>query len=370
VDYREEMQRALGSGFLIERELPGAGTSLVFVAEELALGRRVVIKMLSSKSAGGVNAERFQREIAVAARLQHPHLVPLLTAGVVSSAQVPWFSMPFVEGESLRELLMRRGPLPLGQGVRLMREIASALSYAHTRGIVHRDIKPENVLLSDSVAMITDFGVAMAVDSAIADGTKGGRRLTGAGTTLGTPAYSAPEQISSAGSVDLRADVYAFGCVAYEILTGAPPFANHNLRELLVAQINEQPVPVLQHRPNVPPVIANLVMRCLQKAPEDRPQSAGEIVRIIDSITLTSLHDTGETPAVSAERLRAAMASGTASVSNAASPSALSAASTSASASASTSSAAPAHARPSRVPLLSLILAVTFILLIVVLIFR
>lgn len=343
MNYREEIQKALGSGFAIERELPGAGASSVFVAEELALGRRVVIKMLSSKSAGGVNVERFEREIAVAARLQHPHLVPLLTAGVVSSADVPWFSMPFVEGETLRELIVRRGPLPMGQAVRLLREIASALSYAHTRGIVHRDIKPENVLLSDGVAMITDFGVAMAVDSAIAAGTKGGRRLTGAGTTLGTPAYSAPEQIGSAGSVDHRADIYAFGCMAYEILTGAPPFSNHSLRELLVAQINEQPAPVTQHRPNVPPALARMVMRCLQKAPEERPQVASEIVNVIDGITLTSLHETGETPAVSSERLRAAAVP---------------------------ASGAPVPPRASKIPLLSLIFSVTLVLMVVVLFFR
>lgn len=343
MDYREEIQRALGSGFAIERELPGAGTSSVYVAEELALGRRVVIKMLSSKSSGGVNVQRFEREIAVAARLQHPHLVPLLTAGVVSSAGVPWFSMPFVEGESLRELIVRRGPLPMGQAVRLLREIASALAYAHTRGIVHRDIKPENVLLSDGVAMITDFGVAMAVDSAIAAGTKGGRRLTGAGTTLGTPAYSAPEQIGSAGSVDHRADIYAYGCMAYEILTGAPPFANHSLRELLVAQISEQPDPVTQHRPNVPPAIARMVMLCLQKSPDERPQSASEIVNVIDGITLTSIHESGETPAAPTARLEAATVS---------------------------TSAVPTPARAARVPLLTLILAVTFILMVVVLFLR
>ncbi len=298
------MQAALGSGFSVERELEGAGASHVFVAEELALGRRVVIKMLPKKLTSGVNVERFQREIAVAARLQHPHLVPLLTAGVVTSSGVPWFAMPFVEGESLRELLMRRGALSVLTAARLMREMASALAYAHSRGIVHRDIKPENVLLSDGVAMITDFGVAMAVDSAIAAGATGGRRLTGAGVSLGTPAYSAPEQISSAGTVDARADVYSLGCVAYEMLTGSPPFTGRSLRDLLNAHINERPRPLDQERPGLPPAIAQIVMRCLEKEPADRPESASEIVKVIDGLTLTSLTETAENPAVASERVR------------------------------------------------------------------
>ncbi len=308
MDYRAEIQTALGDGFEIERELEGAGASHVFVAEELALGRRVVVKMLPKKLTSGVNAERFQREIAVAARLQHPHLVPLLTAGVVTSTGVPWFSMPFVEGESLRELLMRRGALSVLTAARLMREMASALAYAHARGIVHRDIKPENILLSDGVAMITDFGVAMAVDSAIADGTPGKRRLTGAGVSLGTPAYTAPEQISSAGTVDARADVYSLGCVAYELLTGSPPFSGRSLRDLLNAHINERPAPLDHIRPGLPPAIAQIVMRCLEKDPGRRPESAGEIVKVIDGLTLTSLSDTAENPMISSERVRAVSA--------------------------------------------------------------
>ncbi|MBL0169730.1 MAG: serine/threonine protein kinase [Gemmatimonadaceae bacterium] len=305
MDYRGEMELALGNGFAIERELGGAGASQVFVAEELALGRRVVIKMLPKSLTSGVNIERFRREIAVAARLQHPHLVPLLTAGAVTSSGVPWFSMPFVEGESLRELLARRGAMSVGNAARLMREIALALAYAHGRGIVHRDIKPENVLLSDGVAMITDFGVAMAVDTALAeDGGKGGRRLTGAGTTLGTPAYSAPEQIASAGAVDHRADLYSFGCVAYEMLTGSPPFVGRNLRDVLIAQVNERPEPLERHRPGLPPAIVQIVMRCLEKDPAARPQSATDIVKVIDGLTLTSLNETGEVPAVASDRVR------------------------------------------------------------------
>ncbi len=304
VDYRDELLQVLGPGFALERELEGAGASQVFVAVERALGRRVVVKMLPKNLANGVNVERFQREIEVAARLQHPHLVPLLRAGVIGSAGLPWFSMPYVEGESLRELLTRRGALPVLTAARLMREIAAALSYAHGRGVVHRDIKPENILLSDGVAMITDFGVAMAVSTAIDAYSGGRRRLTAAGATLGTPAYSAPEQISSAGMVDHRADVYSLGCVAYELLSGSSPFAGRNLRDVLYAQINERPAPLDHLRPGLPPAIVSVVMRCLEKDPELRPQAANEIVAVIDGLTLTSLSETGENPAVTSERLR------------------------------------------------------------------
>jgi len=293
VDYRAEIQAALGNGFPIERELEGAGASYVFVAEELALGRKVVVKMLPKKLRGDVSSERFQREIAVAARLQHPHLVPLLTAGIVKDSGAPWFTMPYVEGETLRDLLVRRGQLPVVTAARLMREIASALAYAHGRGVVHRDIKPENVLLSDGVAMVTDFGVAMAVDSA-SEGGSSGRRLTGAGATLGTPAYSAPEQIISAGTVDHRADLYSFGCLAYELLAGSPPFTGRGLRDLLNAQIRETPVPIEHLRAGLPPALSQVIMRCLEKDPANRPESGAEIVRVIDSVTLSSLSDSGE----------------------------------------------------------------------------
>ncbi len=291
------MQAALGNAFTIERELAGVGRSNVFVAEELALGRRVVIKMLPKSQATDASLERFRREISIAARLQHPHLVPLLTAGRIDSSGVLWFSMPFVEGESLRDVLQRRGALPLGAATRLMREIALALAYAHRRGVVHRDIKPDNVLLSDGVAMITDFGVAMAMDSAITDGRDIGPRLTGVGATLGTPAYSAPEQIEAAGEVDHRADLYSFGCVAYEMLTGSSPFFGRNLRDMLIAQVRDLPEPLERLRPALPPAILQIVMRCLEKEPAKRPHSASEIVKVLDALSQTSINESGEVPA-------------------------------------------------------------------------
>src|SRR5881396_3735416 len=206
--------------------------SRVFVAEETALDRKVVIKVLPPETAAQVSLERFKREILLAAKLQHPHIVPLLTAG--ESNGLPYFTMPFVDGESLRVRLARHGELPVNQAIRMLREIASALAYAHEHGIVHRDIKPENVLLSGGSAMVTDFGVAKAL-SASSSVEHGG--LTSLGVALGTPAYMSPEQASADPSVDHRTDIYSLGVLAYELLTGQPPFAGRTPQNLLAARL-------------------------------------------------------------------------------------------------------------------------------------
>jgi TolB-like protein/Tfp pilus assembly protein PilF len=257
--------------------------SHVFAATETALGRSVVVKVLPPDLAAGVSTERFKREIAVAARLQHPHIVPLLSAGEMDG--VPYFTMPFVQGESLRVRLARRGELPVSESVRILREIASALAYAHEHGVVHRDIKPDNVLFSGDVAMVADFGVAKAL-SASSNGDHGG--VTSLGVALGTPAYMAPEQATADPTTDHRADVYAFGVLAYEMLTGQPPFTGRNPSQLLAAHVTEVVEPVSRRRPNLPPALAALVMRCLEKRPADRPQSASEIVHALDDITTPS----------------------------------------------------------------------------------
>jgi TolB-like protein/tetratricopeptide (TPR) repeat protein len=282
-ELQDTLQSSLGAAYALERELSGGGMSRVFVAREIALDRRVVIKVLPPELAADVNAERFRREIALAARLQHPHIVPLLTAGEING--LPYFSMPFIEGESLRTTLDRAGELPIATAVRYLREVASALAYAHANRVVHRDIKPDNVLISGGAAMVTDFGVAKAI-SAAALPQRGGQ-LTGLGIALGTPAYMAPEQAAADPSADARADLYAFGATAYELLTGQPPFSGRPVQALLAAHAVEIPEPVDRRRPAIPSGLATLVMRCLEKRPADRPQTATEVVQTLDSIPLT-----------------------------------------------------------------------------------
>ncbi len=254
--------------------------SRVFVAEETALGRRVVIKVLPPETAAHMSLERFKREITLAARLQHPHIVPLLAAG--ESGGLPYFTMPFVAGESLRARLAEHGELPINEAVRILREIASALACAHENGIVHRDIKPENILLSGGSAMVTDFGVAKAMDVAAAQG-EGSPELTGVGITLGTPAYMSPEQAAASPAIDARSDIYSFGVMAYEIFGGRAPFAGRSVQATLAAHMIEAPESLSRVRANVPPPIAALVMRCLEKRPADRPQSAAELVKVLDA---------------------------------------------------------------------------------------
>lgn len=293
---RARLQHQLAGTYVIERELGGAGSSHVFLATEVALDRAVVLKVLPPELTADVDAVRFRREIQFVAKLQHPHLVPLLSAAAVTADgdadQVRWFSMPYIEGHTLRDLLVRRGEPPYAEAIRLLREMALALAYAHARGVVHRDIKPENVLLNDGIAMISDFGVAKALDDASDVALRTGRRVTTVSTVLGTPAYMSPEQIGSAHVVDHRADLYAFGCVAYELLTGTPPLARPSLRATLAAQLSEAPVPILQQRPDLPPQVAEMVMQCLAKNPAERPASASWIIRAIEGAISTEVATT------------------------------------------------------------------------------
>jgi tetratricopeptide (TPR) repeat protein len=272
-DLLSRLQATLGADvYRIERELGGGGMSRVFLAEEVELGRKVVIKVLPPDMAAGVNKERFQREIKLAASLQHPHIVPLLTAG--STEDLIWYVMPYIEGESLRAKLAREGELPIAETVQILTEVMDALAYAHESEVVHRDIKPDNVMLSRGHALVTDFGVAKAV-SASSGGTQSG--LTSLGVALGTPSYMSPEQAAADPHVDHRADIYAVGALAYEMLTGRPPFVKQTPQQVLAAQVTEMPDSVISHRNTVPPRLADVVMRCLVKRPADRWQTASEL---------------------------------------------------------------------------------------------
>ena len=253
--------------------------SRVFAATDISLDRSVVVKVLEPDLAAGVNVERFRREIQVAAKLQHAYIVPLLSAGVTGG--LPYYTMPLVQGESLRAVLSSRGALPFPEVVRLMRDIAEALSYAHEHGIVHRDIKPENVLVTEYHALVTDFGVAKALSAASSE--SGG--LTSVGVALGTPAYMAPEQATGDPLTDHRADIYALGVVAYEMLAGQRVFSERSQQATMAAHAIEKPEPIERRRANTPSALGALVMRCLEKHPADRPQTAREVLVGLDAVT-------------------------------------------------------------------------------------
>ena len=280
MDLREQLQRTLGESYQLERELGGGGMSRVFVAEDGALGRKVVVKVLSPELAAGVSSERFAREIRVAARLQQANIVPLLTAG--ETFALPYYTMPYVEGESLRRRLAD-GPVSIPEAVSILRDVARALAYAHEHGVIHRDIKPENVLISGGAAVVTDFGIAKAISASRTNTSSD--TLTSVGSAIGTPAYMAPEQALADPSADHRADVYSFGCLAYELLAGMPPFHDRTMQQTVAAHVHEEAVPIESLRPDTPHALAVLVGTCLSKDPAARPQTAREIVQVLDTVT-------------------------------------------------------------------------------------
>ena len=276
-ELRDHLQTALTGAYVVERELGGGGMSRVFIAEERALGRRVVVKVLSPDLAAGVNVERFRREIQLTARLQHPHIVPILSAGEMDG--LPFYTMPFVEGESLRIRLVRTGAMPIAHVVNILRDVARALDFAHEKGIVHRDIKPDNILLAGESATVTDFGIAKAIAaSRLGDDDA----LTQLGIALGTPQYMAPEQIAADPDIDHRADLYSLGCVAYEMLAGETPFAGLAPAALFKAHLLEQPARITTKRADVPEMLDIVVSQSLAKDPALRPSSAREVLALLD----------------------------------------------------------------------------------------
>jgi tetratricopeptide (TPR) repeat protein len=251
--------------------------SRVFLAEEIALGRRVVVKVCSPELAAVLDGERFEREVRVSARLQHPHIVAVLSAGRVGKSL--FYIMPFIDGETLRARLSREVELPVNEATRLTREIADALAYAHARGFVHRDIKPENILLSHGHAMLADFGIVKALADASGD------TLTATGLSLGTPLYMAPEQAVADPHLDHRADLYSLGAVAYEMLAGTPPFERGTPQALIAAHLSGTAAPLESRRPAVPPPLAAIVHRCLEKRAADRFADASALVAALDALT-------------------------------------------------------------------------------------
>ena len=295
MDMLHHLQSALGATYTLQRELGGGGMSRVFIAQEVHLGRMVVLKVVAEELAGGMSVERFRREIRLAAMLQHPHIVPVLTAGDANG--VLYYTMPLVEGESLRARLERDGAFPVEDAITVLRDVASALEYAHAKGVVHRDVKPDNILLTGAAAVVTDFGIAKALDHSVI--AERGTALTQAGLSIGTPEYMAPEQALADPDVDHRADLYAFGCVAYEVLTGKSPFAGRAQMKLVAAHLTEVPARMESARTGLPRALTAVVMQCLEKDPTARPENAAQVMSALDSAlaSLATAH-----PAKSDER--------------------------------------------------------------------
>jgi tRNA A-37 threonylcarbamoyl transferase component Bud32 len=268
IELLARLQAALGDAFVVEQELGGGGMSRLFLAMEVSLNRRVVIKLLPPEMSSEMSAARFKQEMEFAARLQHPHILPILAAAAREG--LLFYIMPFVAGESLRARLSRDGRLPVGEAVRLLAEITDALAFAHGQGIIHRDIKPENILLEGKHAVLADFGIARAVLE-----SRTGNRLTATGVSVGTPGYMSPEQLSG-DPVDARADLYALAVVGYEMLTGETPFRGPSAQAVITAHLTTPPIPVSELRPEVPAPVSDAIGRALAKAPGDRFDTAAE----------------------------------------------------------------------------------------------
>ena len=275
-----QINTALTGKYVLERELGAGGMATVYLAEDVKHRRKVAIKVLRDDLSASVGAARFHREIEIAAQLQHPSILPLLDSGEADG--LLYFVMPYVQGQSLRHRLNRERELPIADAVKLLIEIVDGLAHAHEHGVVHRDIKPDNVMLSGRHALVTDFGVARAVSEAT-----NGNTLTTMGVALGTPSYMSPEQATADPSIDHRADIYALGVVAYELLAGRLPFSG-TPQQVLAAHVTETPEPITKYRPGISPALANAVMRCLAKLPADRWQTASELLAALEPLATPS----------------------------------------------------------------------------------
>jgi serine/threonine protein kinase len=271
----EQVRQAFSGSYAVEREVGQGGMATVYLARDLKHSRQVALKVLRPELASAMGGDRFPREIQIIAQLAHPHILPLHDSGEMGGFL--FYVMPFVEGESLRQKLTRDGRMPVRDAVRILREVADALAYAHERGIIHRDIKPDNVMLTGRHAVVTDFGVAKAVSAA------GGDTLTTVGLALGTPAYMSPEQAMGEVDLDHRSDIYALGVMAYEMVTGETPFVRTTAQAILSAHVLDAPPDLASKRSDVPPALTQFVQRCLAKQKTERWQSAEELLPILES---------------------------------------------------------------------------------------
>ena len=274
MDLLEQLKAALGQRYRVERELGHGGMAIVFLAEDLKHRRRIAIKLLKPELSAALGSERFLREIEIAAPLQHPHILPVYDSG--EAAGLLYYTMPFVDGESLRERIARDGPLPVDEALTIARTVGDALQYAHERGVVHRDIKPENIMLSAGHALVADFGIARALQAA------GAEHLTLTGMVLGTPLYMSPEQVGGS-EVDGRSDQYSLACTLFEMLSGKPPFTGPSPQAVL-ARHSIEPVPALRAtRETVPPSVEATVKRAMAKQPGERFGSMRAFVNALGS---------------------------------------------------------------------------------------
>lgn len=280
-EFERRLKETLSTAYEIERELGGGGMSRVFVATDRILGRKIVIKVLSPELTAEVNRGRFRREIQVAAQLQHPHIVPLLSAG--EQDDLLYFTMPFIKGESLKTAIEKDGRMSVAEVLRVLFHVGEALEYAHEMGIVHRDIKPANILRSGSYALITDFGVAKALNASMPS-----QGMTSTGMAVGTPAYMAPEQLAGDAAADHRIDIYAVGLLAYELLNGRSPFSGTTPQRILAAVLTQEPKPLIEAQPEVPARLSEVVMRCLSKEPENRPANARDLLNSLEMFSNSS----------------------------------------------------------------------------------
>lgn len=260
----EAVAAALHGRYTLERELGRGGMATVYLAADLRHSRPVAVKVLNADLSAAVGGDRFTREITVTAGLVHPHILPVFDSGV--AAGVLWYAMPYIEGETLRDRITREGPLPVDDVLRIGREMAGALEYAHRRGIVHRDVKPENILLAGSHALLADFGIARAIEAA------GGVQMTSTGLVVGTPTYMSPEQVGG-GPVDGRSDQYGLACVMYEMLVGEPPFTGPTQQAIIARRFAEPPRPIRSVRPQVGRALEQVLLKALAMVPADRHAS-------------------------------------------------------------------------------------------------